>query len=298
MLCRKPFMRGRIPFGCGQCAPCRLNRRRQWTWRQYLESLTHDQSCFVTLTYAPEYLPENGSLSPRHLQLWLKRIRFELSPVRVRYFGVGEYGEEKDRPHYHISLFGVPWSALPVRSRNAFDPRKVELTSWRFGQAFVAEFNETTAQYISGYVVKKLTRPDDVRLLPGQLPEFARMSLRPGIGKEAMRIVAESLSRSGLLDEIDGGDVPRELKLGRRSIPLGRFLLKALREAVGFTPEYIEELKAKGSYDQSLEMSALLMGAIENSPLSTARTAYLESVHQKILQAEARAALFKKVTKL
>lgn len=291
-------MRGRIPFGCGQCTPCRLNRRRQWTWRQYLESLCHDQSCFVTLTYSSEHLPENGSLQPRDLQLWLKRVRFELSPIRVRYFGVGEYGEEKNRPHYHISLFGVPWTALRVRSRYAFDPRKVELTSWRFGQAFVAEFNETTAQYISGYVVKKLTRRDDARLGPGQLPEFARMSLRPGIGKEAMRIVADSLSRSGLLDAVDGGDVPRELKLGRRTIPLGRYLLKALREAVGFTPEYIEQLKQTGAYDQSLEMSALLLAAIETAPLSTARTAYLESVHQKILQAESRALLFKKVTKL
>jgi len=291
-------MRGRIPFGCGQCKPCRINRRRQWTWRQYLESLCHDQSTFVTLTYSSEHLPENGSLQPRDLQLWLKRVRFELLPLRVRYFAVGEYGEEKDRPHYHISLFGVRWNALAVRSRNAFDPRKCILKTWGFGGAFVTEFNETTAQYISGYVVKKLTRPDDERLLPGQLPEFARMSLRPAIGKEAMRIVAESLSRSGLLDELDGGDVPRQLKLGKRSIPLGRFLLKALREAVGFTPEYIEQVKAKGSYDQSVEMSALLLAAIETSPLSTARTAYLESVHQKILQTEARAALFKKVTKL
>lgn len=301
MLCRKPFMGRGIPYGCGQCMPCRISRRRQWTWRQYLESLSHAHSCFVTLTYDDAHLPSNLSLSPRHMQLWLKRIRFSLLPVRVRFFGVGEYGHEGRRgwnPHYHLSLFGVRSTALLVGATavSPSDPRRIQHPSWPNGYVHVDDFNETTAQYLSGYVVKKLTRPKDVP--DGMVPEFARMSLRPGIGKEAMRLLAETLSLSGNIDRIESGDVPNTLKIGRRSIPLGRFLLKALREACGFTPEYIEELKARGVYKQSLELSALLETALANQEVATKKEVYLRSVHQKILQTEARSLLFRKVGKL
>lgn len=278
--------------------PCRISRRRQWTWRQYLESLSHDHSSFLTLSYADEHLPKNLSLDPRHLQLFIKRLRDRVLPLRFRYFAVGEYGEEKKRPHYHLSVFGLPPHAFDICKTNPFDPRVVWLSSWTYGSAFLTEFNETTAQYVSGYVTKKLSKPDDPRLLPGQLPEFARMSRRPGLGKEAMRLIAGELSRSGYLDRIEGGDVPRFLQLGKRRIPLGRFLLRALRECVGFSVEYVDQLKSKGVYDQSLELSALLSAAIADSPSATARSVYLESVHQKILQTEARARLFKRQEKL
>lgn len=298
MLCRKPFIRGNIPFGCGQCQPCRINRRRQWAWRQYLESLTHDHSCFVTLTYDDEHLPAGEGLVPRDLQLWLKKIRFELAPVRVRFFAVGEYGQGGKRrfnPHYHISLFGVPWSALSVSWRYQFDPRACVLTSWPYGRSFLSEFNELTAQYVAGYVVKKWTRKDDL-VLEGRMPEFARMSRRPGIGTDAMEVVAGTLGRSGTIDQIAGGDVPRELKIGRRSIPLGRFLLSKLRAAVGFTDEYIQQVKEQGSYVRSLEMSALLEAAINATPLApvSTSTAFLDSIHQKLLQVEAREKLWRK----
>lgn len=287
-----------MPFGCGQCLPCRINRARQWTWRQYLESLCHDHSSFLTLSYANEHLPKNSSLDPRHLQLWLKRFRKRVLPVRIRYFAVGEYGEKNKRPHYHLSVFGVPPHAFDIYKTHPFDPRVVWLTSWPYGSAFLVDFNELTAQYVTGYVTKKLNKVDDDRLLPGQLPEFARMSRAPGIGKDAMRIIAASLSSSGSVDHVDSGDVPATLRLGKRTIPLGRFLLKALREAVGFTPEYIESLKARGVYEQSVQLSALLQAAIANEEFASTKTVYLESVRQKILQTEARARLFKKQEKL
>lgn len=293
MLCKKPFLRGNIPFGCGQCLPCRVNRRRQWMWRQFFESLSHDDNCFLTLTYRDEDLPGLNSLEPLHLQLWLKRFRLSVLPLRVRFFAVGEYGDENERPHYHLSLFGVSQDTVGAlaSSRNQWDPRRIILPSWPYGEVYVAEFNELTAQYVAGYVVKKLTSPEDVRL-NGRKPEFARMSRRPGIGRAAMSIVASALSMSGHVDH--SPDVPPQLQIGRRKIPLGRYLLRALREAVGFTPEYIETLKQTGAYKSSLEMSALLEAAIADAPLSSPKTAYLASVQQKIRQVETRTTIWKK----
>ena len=107
MVCKKPFTRGVEAYGCGQCLPCRVNRRRIWTHRVLLEAIKSSESSFITLTYDDENLPENGSLCPSHVRDWLKRIRKKVEPRKLRYFLVGEYGDETKRPHYHVALFGV-----------------------------------------------------------------------------------------------------------------------------------------------------------------------------------------------
>lgn len=285
MLCRNPYMPGGTPFGCGQCLPCRINRRRQWTWRQYLESLMHESSIFVTLTYDDQHLPPNGELCPEHVQLFLKRLRSALSPAKLRYFFVGEYGPETLRPHYHASIFGmdVHQSALIWEAWGQGEPRFCP----------VYEFNELTAQYISGYVVKKLTDSTDPRL-SGKFPEFARMSNRPGIGSSAMQLIAKQLStpqgRSILTSTLD---VPKSLKIGRRSIPLGRYLISQLRKFSGMTEDDITAAKMAIGEAQQVELSALFtdVGAVTQDER---KEAFQKSIHQKILNTESRAAIFKK----
>lgn len=269
-------------------------------WRQFLESLSHDESCFITLTYSDENLPERGSLEKDVVRLALDRIRKRISPKRFRYFYVGEYGDQTYRPHYHISLFGLS-SHTPCEVSIApgtkgivtFD--RIVQDCWPFGFVKVDEFNELTAQYVAGYVVKKLTNFSDPRL-QGRFPEFARMSRRPGLGSKAMETIAKTLVESGhgmsLIEE--SGDVPRTLRIGRRSIPLGRYLLRRLREAVGFTPEYIQHIKASGAYESSVEMLALLQASLADAPLSSAKSAYLKEVTQKIRNVESRASIYKK----
>lgn len=295
MLCRAPFLRGIVPYGCGQCLPCRINRRRQWTWRQVFESLLHEENCFVTLTYGPDYLPSGGSLEPRDLQLFIKRLRFLLGSRKVRYVAVGEYGENTYRPHYHLSLFGMSgYSVLDGVKAPTSGQLAIE-RCWKLGFVGVGDFNEKTAQYVSSYVVKKLKDRTDPQMA-GLYPEFGRMSRRPGIGHGAMSIIAKSLCDSGhgmaLIEET--GDVPRELQIGKRKIPLGRYLLSKLREAIGFTPEWIEEIKAKGTYESSVEMLALLDRAFALEEVPTPKSAYLLEKNQMILNVEGRAKVWRK----
>ena len=58
MLCSNPYMKDGVSFGCGQCKGCRVNKRRQWTHRILLESMCHESSAFVTLTYDNDHLPK------------------------------------------------------------------------------------------------------------------------------------------------------------------------------------------------------------------------------------------------
>lgn len=75
-----------------------------------------------------------------------------------------------------------------------------------------------------------MTRTDD-RRLGGRWPEFARMSLRPGIGRDAMHEVASELMRFNL--DTTQGDVPVTLRHGKKHLPLGRYLRGNLRMMIG-----------------------------------------------------------------
>lgn len=287
MLCKKPFVGRGALFGCGQCRPCRINKKRQWMWRQWFEALLHAENCFVTLTYRDADLPPGGALVPSHLQLWLKRFRKAIYPRKVRFFAVGEYSHDASRewnPHYHLSLFGVSGLSDWVGSRQRLEGCAVEIAAtWPYGNIDCKEFNERTAQYVAGYTVKKLTAGDDPRL-DGRPPEFMRSSRRPGLGVDAMRLVAHQLVSGKHVV----GDVPHALKLGRKSVPFGRFLLKKLRVASGMSPDEIQKAKDSISFERSIEMHSLFkeVGAYEGN--QTVKYAEIPLVAQRILNAETR----------
>lgn len=207
------------------------------------------------------------------MQLFLKRIRSSLS-VPVRFFAVGEYGDLTWRPHYHLSLFGTGIESASLVQK-----------CWDKGFTYTSEFNQTTAQYVAGYVVKKMTSEDDPRL-GYRHPEFARMSLRPGIGHGAITQLSTMLSRFAT-DHMQ--DVPHFLKMGtEQSIPLGRYLRKKLREAQGFTPEYTQALKDGFNVQRTQEMRALLEAELLRDRSVSIRQAFQKSVLGRIRQIEAR----------
>lgn len=123
----------------------------------------------------------------------MKRLR-KFSKTRVRFFVCGEYGELLDRPHYHVCLFGYdfpdkkPVSYLAA-TQKAWRSAILERL-WPHGFAHLGSLNVRSAAYAARYVLKKVTgvnqenhyrRVDDFGVVHQLVPEFARMSLRPGI---------------------------------------------------------------------------------------------------------------------
>lgn len=171
---------------CGQCIGCRLERARQWAMRCVHESKMHDSSCMVTLTYDPENIPVGGTLDKKEFPGFMKKLRKELHPQKIRYFHAGEYGEKNRRPHYHALIFGyafpdrTPWGS---KDGNAiFRSRQLEKI-WDLGFCTICELNFKTAAYVARYVVDKVTGSRGDEYYQGRVPEFATMSLRPGIGR-------------------------------------------------------------------------------------------------------------------
>lgn len=195
----------RVP--CGRCAACRSNRVFTWVMR-----LTHELeyysgvASFLTLTYDESHYPVDGNLSVRDMQLFFKRLRLDLAPLKVRYYYAGEYGPSTMRPHYHAIVFGL-------------DPDCVELVRDAWGQGFVKVGTVTPAslRYVVGYIMDKgdVTFSDFDR---PRVPPFQRQS--QGIG------------RRWLEDHRD--DVSRDLTLRYKGKPVGlpRYYVTLLGDAV------------------------------------------------------------------
>lgn len=246
MLCKSPYTEGVLSYPCGQCLPCRINRRRLWTSRIMLEARCHPFSSFATLTYDNDNYPISGSLRPQDCTLFFKRLRKRLGNDRkIRYYLVGEYGDQTERAHYHAALFGV-----------SQQEESIVHDCWGHGHTMLGTLTYDSAQYIAGYVTKKLTSINDPRL-NGRYPEFARMSNRPGIGALAVPAFADTVSKYGLDDLEASGDVPTNYREGGQSRPLGRYLRTKLRKELNLDEETI---KWQNQCRQLAEMYALSEG--------------------------------------
>lgn len=224
-MCARPYRQGIAEYGCGQCMPCRFNRRRVWVTRLMLERNLHEKACCATLTYSDENLPEGGSVSIRDAQLFIKRLRKAVEPERLRYYIVGEYGDISFRPHYHAVLFGVCDAALVLSAWNV-DGRPL-------GHVYVDEVSDKACSYVVSYVTKRMTGKEDVRL-GGRAPEFARMSLKPGLGRGATEVIGNALtSKGGSSHMAKFRDVPGSVRFDGGFWPLGRYLLNSVREQSG-----------------------------------------------------------------
>lgn len=182
-----------VTVPCYTCVGCRISRTRMWALRIVHESKLHDRNSFITLTYAPEHLPPYGSLRYADVQRFHKRLRKAVGAFR--FFCVGEYGEGLSRPHYHICYFGFfPSDARKLRalSEEHTTYSSESLTKiWGLGHVHIGLLTYQSAAYCSGYIFKKLygdRAKDRYKYVDSDGvcypldPEFARMSLRPGIG--------------------------------------------------------------------------------------------------------------------
>lgn len=164
----------------------------------------HESSWFVTLTYTDEELPQYGSLRAQDFSRFVGDLRKaertaakkEGRPTTpISYFGVGEYGEETERPHMHAVLYGAPfldrYRFYPANRNPVWRAESLD-TAWGLGTAEFDTLTMASASYVAGYVLKKQSKtkaPDHYMRVDedtGEVveleQEFSRMSLRPAIG--------------------------------------------------------------------------------------------------------------------
>ena len=171
---------------CGQCRACRLNQQSEKALRIMNEAQDHEKGVFVTLTYSPENLPENGSLVRKDIQDCLKRMRRRVEPDELRIVGCGEYGDLGLRPHYHLIVFGVDMQDRRLfrnlRYVRSHDVYYCDCPFWKFGFTSVGKVNDARMAYVAKYCVKKITGKAAKEHYGDRLPEFFISPRRPGLG--------------------------------------------------------------------------------------------------------------------
>lgn len=208
-----------IKIPCGQCTGCQESYSKEWACRCMLEAEQWKENYFITLTYDDLHIPceseivdqrtgeiyedpgdwETGHLMPDDMTKFIKRLRsaWQRDPrykhTGIRFYYCGEYGTQTERPHYHILLFNFPIEkkSLKIHRINKnngtilWECKDIE-EIWGKGFVTIAEVNWDTCAYTARYCMKKLKRkPREEYFKDGQIPEFVRMSRKPGIGAKA-----------------------------------------------------------------------------------------------------------------
>lgn len=169
---------------CGWCVNCRQNKRQSWVYRLQAEAKEYPLSLFVTLTYDDEHLPivRIGSdlfqtnvavVSKRDVQLFMKRLRKKYEDYKMRYFVTSEYGAKNGRPHYHMILFGFPFTGKMAGDLLA--------ECWQNGFVQAHSLTIKEIAYVCKYMYEKSMCPEILRDEKKYKP-FMLCSRNPGIG--------------------------------------------------------------------------------------------------------------------
>lgn len=147
----------------------------------------------MTLTY--KKWDQNTSVDVKHVQLYLKRLR--KAGFKIRYFCSSEYNAN-GMPHYHLAIFGAEPIALLGTTR--YRPNKKGFAThhdkyWKLGRVQVDEINNSTASYICGYTLKKLTT-DHQEIIGDRTPEFTLQSRVPPLGTPYLRRICKQVLRA------------------------------------------------------------------------------------------------------
>lgn len=186
-----------IQLPCRGCIGCRLAKAGMWAVRCVHEAQMHEENCFITLTYAPEHLPQYGSLNPDDWTKFCKKLRKSIEPKKLRFLQCGEYGEDFARPHHHALIFGYDFPDQKLWKTEKGQPIYVseKLTKlWGKGHCTVGTVTYQSAAYCARYTMKKVngqqaeahyTRTDkSTGEIINMQPEYVTMSRRPGLGHE------------------------------------------------------------------------------------------------------------------
>lgn len=192
--------RGTRTFPCGQCFECLHQKATGWVLRLEAEALQADSCAFLTLTYDDIFVPRTETnqltLEPKDLTKWIKRLRYEIgkTPKPIKYYAVGEYGENTYRPHYHGIFFNLPVDYTKYHKDSDGNTHTLFDQSWYMGKTHIGTGTSKSFQYVANYLQKKDVHKwneNDLRV-----PEFSRNSL--GLGLSMVMNDDLSLTQMGL----------------------------------------------------------------------------------------------------
>jgi hypothetical protein len=271
--------------------------------------MCHEDNAFVTLTYNDENVG-SGTLIPEHLKNWQKSLRY-YTDAKLRFFSVGEYGEKTKRPHYHAAVFGFKGCASLDHKCPCIYCKTLR-ASWTKGHVLNGTLTKDSAGYIAGYVTKKMTdrNPQEkyerllkqgkekiaeeyktrvVDELDGKHPEFARMSLKPGIGAPVIPTLRNMLwTEYGSELLYDLNDAPDIIKIDGKELALGRYLKNKLRDSLGVSDE-TKEAKMSLLRQERIEEYLSYRQEIENPLQALSQKEFLIEKHkQKVRDLEKR----------
>jgi len=173
-----------LAIPCNKCVWCRLQNAREKAIRVINEARQYEDNCFLTLTYNDDHLPrlENGKpiYQLRDIQLFAKRIRKALGDHKIKTFGCAEYGEQLDRPHFHLIILNFDFKDKYFWRYSENDwsnekwptyrsPKLEEL--WPHGYSEIGTVTEESAGYVARYVTKKITGEGAYEHYEGRPPE-------------------------------------------------------------------------------------------------------------------------------
>lgn len=187
-----------VAVPCGKCYVCRKNKVDEWSFRLRQEQKHANASHFVTLTYAPEHVPRTANnFKTLHyhdlrkywmrLRKWMKHDGVALGDLR--YYAVGEYGENFGRPHYHAIVLNATIDHI-IEAWCVIDrgTTREQARGRPIGHVHIGTVTTDSIAYCVKYLDKGRKVPAHAR--DDRVKEFARMSRNLGASYMTPEMIA------------------------------------------------------------------------------------------------------------
>jgi hypothetical protein len=172
---------GSTLVSCRKCWQCRKNRVNDLVGRCIAEEKHSTKTYAVTLTYAGDTVNAT-TLIYSDVQNFMKRLRS--AGYDVRYIVAGEYGDFKQRAHWHIVLFFT--GKVPKVETDA----RIDFKYWKHGFSYWQEPSWKSLAYVMKYALKSLK--------DGEVNLPLKMSKLPPLGHYYLQDLAAHYVDKGL----------------------------------------------------------------------------------------------------